>query len=196
MRPIRPVPMKRWGAALLAVICLSPAGVAAETWVGTTSDWTTASNWSPSTVPSGANLAFFIFSVPVVTSVTNASGSIGGLVFTGNAPSYTIALGFQGLTLNGIGIINNNSSVLQTITGGGTSGILTINGGTLNNVNLSMTSSNVIFAGTASAGNASITNISNVNMNNLSTLANATVTKNGGALNFLGTSSGGQASLS
>ena len=36
MRPIRPVPTKRWGAALLAVICLSPAGVAAQTstWVG------------------------------------------------------------------------------------------------------------------------------------------------------------------
>jgi len=186
--------MKRWGAALLAFICLSPAGVAAETWRGTTSDWTTASNWFPNSVPSGANLAFFIFS-DVVTSVTNASGSIGGLVFSGNAPSSTIALGFQGLTINGIGILNNDPSVLQTITGGGTSGILTINGGTLNNVNLSMTSSNVIFRGTASAGNASITNISNVNMNDFSTLANATVTKTGGVLNFLNTSSGGQASV-
>ena len=84
---------------------------------------------------------------------------------------------------------------MQTITGGGTSGIFTINGGTLTNVNLLMTSSNVIFAGTASAVNASITNISNVNMNNSSTLANATVTKNGGVLNFLDTSSGGQASV-
>ena len=134
MRPAWPMLTKRWGAALLAAICLSPAGVAAETWRGTTSDWTTPSNWAPSTVPSGSNLAFFIFS-DVVTNVTNASGSIGGLVFSGNAPSSTIALGFQGLTINGIGILNNDPSVLQTITGGGTSGILTINGGTLTNVN-------------------------------------------------------------
>ena len=152
------------------------------------------SNWAPSTVPSGSNLAFFIFS-DVVTNVTNASGNIGGLVFAGNAPSSTIALGFQGLTINGIGIINNNPSVPQTITGGGTSGILTINGGTLANVNLSMTSSNVNFQGDASAGNASITNISNVNLNDFSTLANATVTKNGGNLNFLNFASGGQASI-
>ena len=62
-------------------------------------------------------------------------------------------------------------------------------------MNLAMTSSNVNFAGTASAGNASITNISNVNMNDFSTLANATVTKNGGNLNFLNFSSGGQASI-
>ena len=91
---------------------------------GTTSDWTTASNWSPSTVPSGSNLALFNFLPDIVTNVTNASGSIGGIVFTGNAPSFTIALGFQGLTINGIGILNNDPSVLQTITGGGTSGIL------------------------------------------------------------------------
>ena len=129
------------------------------------------------------------------TSVTNASGTIGGLLFNdSNTPSYTIDLGFQGLTLASTGIVNN-SSVLQTITGGGTSGILQMNAGTLFNVNLAMTSSSIIFAGTASAGNASITNISNVNMNNSSTLANATVTKNGGALNFLNTSSGGQASV-
>ena len=146
MRPTRPAPMKRWGAALLAVICLSPAGVAAEAWVGTTSDWTTPSNWIPSSVPVRRQSRVIQCLCPrLVTNVTNASGSIGGLVFTGNAPSFTIALGFQGLTLNGIGIINNNPSVVQTITGGGTSGILTINGGTLNDVNLLMTSSNVNF---------------------------------------------------
>ena len=102
----------------------------------------------------------------------------------------------QGLTINGIGILNNNSSVLQTITGGGTSGILTINGGTLTNVNLVDDQLERQFSpASASAGNASITNISNVNMNNSSTLANATVTKNGGNLNFLDFSSGGQASI-
>ena len=91
--------------------------------MGTTSDWTTPSNWFPNSVPAGSNLALFNVSIPgIVTSVTNASGSNGGIVFTGNAPSLTIALGFQGLTLNGIGIINNNPSVVQTITGGGTSG--------------------------------------------------------------------------
>src|SRR5580704_15220478 len=159
--------MEHWGAALLAATCPSPAGVAAQTWVGATSSFTMSSNWSPATVPSG-NGATAIFADTGVTSVTNAIGTIGGLQFNGNAQPYTIDLGFQGLTLNVTGIINN-SSVLQTITGGGTSGILQINAGTLTNVNLAMTSSNVNFAGTASAGNASISNISNVNMNNSST---------------------------
>ena len=100
MRSNQAVPMKRRGAALLAFICLSPAGVAAEAWVGTTSDWTTPSNWFPNSVPAGSNLALFNVTIPgIVTSVTNASGSNGGIVFTGNAPSLTIALGFQGLTL-------------------------------------------------------------------------------------------------
>ena len=188
--------MKRWRAALLAVIWLSPADVAAQIWNGTTSsDFQVSSNWSPAVVPSGAGATAIFVNNKGATSVTNASGTIGGLLFNDiNTPSYTIDLGFQGLTLVSTGIVNN-SSVLQTITGGGTSGILQINAGTLFNVNISATSSNVNFAGTASAGNASITNISNVNMNNSSTLASATVTKNGGALNFLNTSSGGQASV-
>ena len=196
MRSARPASRRRWGAALLAATCLSPAGVAAQIWNGTTSsDFQVSSNWSPAIVPSGTGATATFVNNKGVTSVTNASGTIGGLLFNdSNTPSYTIDLGFQGLTLASTGIVNN-SSVLQTITGGGTSGILQINAGTLFNVNLAMTSSNIIFAGTASAGNASITNISNVNMNNSSTLANATVTKNGGALNFLNTSSGGQASV-
>ena len=195
MRPARPVSRRRWGAALLAATCLSPAGVAAQIWNGTTSsDFQVSSNWSPAVVPSGAGATATFVVAKGFTSVTNATGTIGGLRFENSAPSYTIDLGFQGLTLNSTGIINN-SSFVQTVTGGGTSGILQINAGTLNDVNLLMTSSNVNFAGTASAGNATITNISNVNMNNSSTLANATVTKNGGALNFLNTSSGGQASV-
>ena len=195
MRPARPVSRRRWGATLLAATCLSPAGVAAQIWNGTTSsDFQVSSNWSPAVVPSGAGATATFVVAKGFTSVTNATGTIGGLRFENSAPSYTIDLGFQGLTLNSTGIINN-SSFVQTVTGGGTSGILQINAGTLNDVNLLMTSSNVNFAGTASAGNATITNISNVNMNNSSTLANATVTKNGGALNFLNTSSGGQASV-
>ena len=195
MRPARPVSRRRWGATLLAATCLSPAGVAAQIWNGTTSsDFQVSSNWSPAVVPSGAGATATFVVAKGFTSVTNATGTIGGLRFENSAPSYTIDLGFQGLTLNSTGIINN-SSFVQTVTGGGTSGILQINAGTLNDVNLLMTSSNVNFAGTASAGNATITNISNVNMNNSSTLANATVTKNGGALNFLNTSSGGQVSV-
>ena len=183
----------RCRAAALLVVCLSPASVVAQTWLGTTSSFTTSSNWNPATIPSG-NGATAIFAGAGVTSVTDAIGTIGGIQFNNNAQSYEIALGFQGLTLGGTGIINN-SSVLQTITGGGTSGILRVNAGTLTNVNLAMTSSNVEFAGTASAGNASISNVSNVNMKNSSTLANATVTKNGNSLLFLDTSSGGQASI-
>ena len=190
------VPINRWRATLLAVICLSPADVAAQIWNGTTSsDFQVSSNWSPAVVPSGAGATAIFVNNKSATSVRTPAAPSAALLFNDiNTPSYTIDLGFQGLTLASTGIVNN-SSVLQTITGGGTSGILQINAGTLFNVNIAMTSSNVNFAGTASAGNASITNISNVNMNNSSTLANATVTKNGGALNFLNTSSGGQASV-
>ena len=115
MRPIRPASMKRWGAALLAATCLSPTGVAAQiptsTWIGTTSDFNTASNWNPPSVPLFPQMA--AFSGAGVTSVTNAGGLMSGIQFNG-AQSYIIDVSALGLTLNLTGIVNN-SSVPQTI---------------------------------------------------------------------------------
>ena len=115
MRPTRPVPTRRRGAALLAVICLSPAGVAAQiptsTWIGTTSDFNTATNWNPPGVPLFPQMA--AFSGAGVTSVTNAGGLMPGIQFNGTQP-YIIDVSALGLTINNKGIANN-SSVPQTI---------------------------------------------------------------------------------
>ena len=115
MRPVRPMPTKRRGAALLAVICLSPTGVAAQiptsTWIGTTSDFNTASNWNPPGVPLITRSA--AFAGDGFTSVTGAMGVMPGIQFNGDK-SYVIDISALGLTLNLTGIVNN-SSVSQTI---------------------------------------------------------------------------------
>ena len=187
MRPSRPVPTKRWGAALLAVICLSPAGVAAQiptsTWIGTTSDFNTASNWNPPGVPLITRSA--TFAGAGVTSVTGAMGVLPGIQFNGTQP-YVIDVSALGLTLNLTGIANNSSvpQTIRSLVGGN----LLISGGAVANTNILMSGagSDLLFATSATALNANIvmTNSSNLNMLAQSTLGVATVTMNGGALSF------------
>ena len=179
MRPIQPVARRRWGAALLAVICLSPAGVAAQfptsTWVGTTSDFNTASNWNPPGVPLFPQSA--AFSGAGVTSVTNALGLMPGIQFSG-AQSYVIDVSALGLTLNLTGIANNSSvpQTIRSLVGGN----LFISGGAVANTNILMSGagSDLLFATSATALNANIvmSNSSNLNMLAQSTLGVATVT--------------------
>ena len=86
-------------AGPIVILCALPGFASAQsTWVGTTSDWNTPSNWNPTGVPTGTA----IFNPSTPTSITSSAAiTIPTLQF--NAPGYTLALG-SGLSITGNGI--------------------------------------------------------------------------------------------
>jgi autotransporter-associated beta strand protein len=86
-------------AGPVVILCALPGFASAQsTWVGTTSDWNTPSNWNPTGVPTGTA----IFNPSTPTSITSSAAiTIPTLQF--NAPGYTLALG-SGLSITGNGI--------------------------------------------------------------------------------------------
>jgi len=153
-------------AILLVATCLTPLGAQAQnaTWLAApaTSDFGTASNWTPAVVPTGtAN-----FGTSNTTTVSLSSNpSLGGLQFNAGFSSYTLSGG--SLTLGGAGIINN-SSVGQSLNFNGT--VLTLN--------------NSASAGTGSMPGIpgafiSASGAGGIFLNNNSTAGNATITTSG-----------------
>jgi outer membrane autotransporter protein len=131
---------------------LGMAAAQAQTWNGATTDWNTATNWTPNTVPS----VTATFSNTGSTTVDNASGNvtIGAISFTAvpNAQAYTINID-NTFTINGAGVTNSstntqifnvNSATLSfnNSATAGSASITTNNGGSTN------------FTGTSSGGSA------------------------------------------
>ncbi|HYX83200.1 MAG TPA: autotransporter-associated beta strand repeat-containing protein, partial [Gemmatimonadales bacterium] len=162
-------------AALFASVCLSAVAILVPnaahtqdaTWIGTTSDWNTASNWAPSSVP--INTA--TFSNTGVTNVTISSGtSIGTIQFTTVAPVYSFAVNFALFEINGAGIVNN-SAFAPSFTNNGA----------------------ITFTNASSAGNSSLINNGGFTLSftDTSTAGSATITTNNGALTQFATNSTG-----
>ncbi|MGH7654881.1 MAG: hypothetical protein ACREN6_09480, partial [Gemmatimonadaceae bacterium] len=110
------------GAADTVHVVVTVAGAATHTWTGATSNaWTTASNWSPASVPGSADSVF----IPVAATLPtlSASTTVGAIVVDTGAP-LTITTGAT-LTVNGAidatgGIVGTGSVVLagsKTATG-------------------------------------------------------------------------------
>lgn len=82
----------------------------------TSSDWNTAANWTPATVPNGPqDVATFETSNQTGISLS-VSNEVNGLVFDPGASPFTLTVGvtaFVELTISGAGI-TNNSGVTQT----------------------------------------------------------------------------------
>ena len=95
--------------ALLASTCLA-APAFAETWLANpgSSDFNTAANWDPASVP----LAVAVFGNSTITTLTfSGSRNLDAFQFNAGAPAYTFDLtaGF-GVRFNGNGIVNNSSN--------------------------------------------------------------------------------------
>ena len=140
--------------ALLACIAvLAPACTWAQsTWVGGTStDWSDASNWSPSGVPSGVNAIVNTSSGNLATVTTDVTASQPNLLRIGDGASGTMYLQAGGsFTVNGETWIGNTGSGVGTnnISGGtytgnhwfavgrgGGQGTVNMTGGNLNTFN-------------------------------------------------------------
>ena len=181
----------RLTVGLLLGTCLSPAIASAQSWVGATSDFNTAANWGPPTVPGTGETA--TFSTLGVTGITfSADVGVGAFQFNGGALSHTFTLDARALTFDGAGI-TNSSSVPQTIasinggaltfTGASTSGSarLTASGGT----------TATVFQDTSNAGSSTIgvSAGSVLQFLDSSTAGTATVTVDNADVTFFGSSS-------
>ena len=125
--------------ALLLVLVSQPVRAGSATWNlnPISSDWNTATNWTPATVPNSAT-DVATFGVSNTTAVgLSTSVLVDSIIFDPGASAYTITASTGGvggsLTLGGAGIVNNS-------------------GLTQNFVVTSWPSSQAIFTGTSTAG--------------------------------------------
>jgi outer membrane autotransporter protein len=197
LRPVRPVSLKRWGAALLAVTCLSPLGAAAQTtWQGITSTYSTPGNWSAG-VPSSTGTGIFTNTgTPAVTGVGGGGVSdVGTWQFRSGAPAYTFAVS-NDFTFN-VGGIVNNSAQAPAITIGNSGRISFANSSGAgdatftNNAGFAPTTG-LAFNDSSTAGTATIINNGPMFFRNSSTANIANITNNG-LLIFSENSSAGSA---
>jgi len=150
------------------------------TWLSapSSSDFDTAANWSPATVPTNTAT----FGASNTTSLTFSSNAtvIGTLQFQAGAPAYTLTTGANALDINGVGIVNNSSSALI-----------------IANINNTNNNFGTFFQGTSTAANTIIHDIGGyVEFAFSSTAANATITNTAqGAAFFANTSTAGNANI-
>lgn len=171
----------------------------------TTGDWNTVANWTPATVPNGSDdVATFSFSHQTSVSIFGVEIELSSLVFDPGASAFTIAftanLPLTGITLSGIGIVNN-SGVLQTFVCD--LGTITFTQNATAGELIAYTSVyGIDFHDNASAGNCTFTREGNmaglINFYDTSTAGQATFTNNpgyGSAVIFNGNSTAGTATI-
>src|SRR5215831_6165140 len=164
-------------AALLAAMPAHAQNATGST-APANSDFNTAANWNPATVPTGT--AFFGAStIAGLTFNPGAVNSLGGFAFNAGAPAYSFSLATaSSLTFTGAGIVNNSSNAPS--------------------FSLPFTSL-LAFTNSSTAGNASITNSGSAAVTqflNSSSAANATITTtNSGFTSFNDSSTAGSATI-
>jgi autotransporter-associated beta strand protein len=175
-----------WFAALAM-----PARAQDATWLlnPATSDYNTAANWSPATVPTGT--AFFgATNVPNLTFSSAATG-VGGWTFIAGAPAYTFTLGGSALLFNGAGIVINAGSVTVdnlislSFIGPSSAGSAVIN---------NASSGTIGFNGTSTSANAIINNAGRISLGEQGGLGSATIA-NTGFVSFQNHSRGDNATI-
>src|SRR6266446_10585151 len=82
-----------------------------------TGNWSTASNWTPATVPNGPNDTATFATSNIRFVAPEGATQVNGIVFNPGASRFTIALLTQTLTISGVGI-TNNSGIMQNFAPG------------------------------------------------------------------------------
>jgi len=216
-----------WRSAGPGVLCLlivlpwtSSAGAQDATWISNpaiaagSSDFNTATNWTPGSVPNGTAT----FGQSNGTSIGFSSNTqIGGFTFTPAASNYAFSVNFFTLFLEGAGVLVNGGSASFTTENSGhlffinttSAGAATIinNGGGVTEFQSRSTagSATIIdnsggfttFGILSTAGNANITNNSggNITFTSGSTAGNSTIS-NSGNIQFLNNATAGNANIS
>ena len=105
------------GPLFFCAVATLHAGSATWNLDPASSDWNTAANWTPNTVPNGpSDTATFDVSNTTTISVANGVLEVAAIIFNSGASAFTIADDSRAatqLTVSGAGIVNN-SPTLQT----------------------------------------------------------------------------------
>src|SRR5713101_4819680 len=173
-------------AAAILTLLLSTASssfAGSATWLANpaTGNWSTASNWTPATVPDGpADTATFATSNIRFVAPEGAT-EVNGIVFNPGASRFTIALLTTTLTISGVGITNNSGITQNFAPGPGA--IDFMNSATAGGSNVAFTDAGTVqFFNTSTAGNATFTNNGAVKFFDTSTAGNGTLTNSGGGI--------------
>ena len=161
---------------------LMPLEAAAQTWIGTTGDYGTASNWSPATVPGNAS-ATATFAASGTSAITIGVVRVGSFVFDSGAPAYTFAIDSSGaLFFQGTGIVNSSTAAQTFSVSNSLANISFFNSATAGNARFSLTNGFVLFNDLSNAGTA-VVNASggSVQASHGASLADATVSLSGSA---------------
>jgi len=161
-------------AFVLATTTSSFAGSA--TWGANpaTGNWSTATNWTPATVPNSPNDTATFATSRVRFVAPEGATEVNSVVFNPGASQFTIALLTTTLTISGSGVTNNSGINQNFVPGPG----------------------EIDFTNSATAGGSNVvfTNAGNVQFFNTSTAGSATFTNNG-AVKFFDTSTAGAVTL-
>ena len=155
-----------------------------------TTDWNTATNWTPATVPNGlADTAMFASSNqrrPLITTDTE----VNGILFNAGASAFTIDFLFTlpTLTISGVGI-TNDSGIVQNFAPSPAQ-ITFLNSATAGSLTHFTNAGTITFGGNSTADNATFTNNGGVTFTNTATAANSTFTNNS-VVSFLDSSTAG-----
>jgi uncharacterized protein with beta-barrel porin domain len=188
-------------AAAAALVAAMPAHAQDATWspAPVNSDFNTAANWTPATVPTGT--AFFGAStITGLTFNTGTATSLGGFTFNAGAPAYSFSLAVaSSLTFTGAGIVNNSSNA-PSFSLPSSSVLAFTNSSTAGNASITNSGNSAVtqFFNSSTAANATITNTNNgfTSFNDGSTAGNANIaSSSGGFVGFLGSSTAGNAVL-
>ncbi|HTG45343.1 MAG TPA: autotransporter-associated beta strand repeat-containing protein, partial [Verrucomicrobiae bacterium] len=119
-----------WFPALLWAATTPFASAGSATWSAhpVSSDWTTAANWIPATVPDGPD-DVATFSTSDITAVTlHSSVEVNAIVFAPGASPFTINPTERSITFIGGGVINNSEITQNFVIDTATTGFLYFKG--------------------------------------------------------------------
>src|SRR5207248_5008352 len=182
---LRSLPSTFLALAAILTLLLSTASssfAGSATWKASpaTNDWSTASNWTPRTVPNGpADTATFVRSNQTDVLVTTDI-EVNSIVFNPRASAFTIdfPLGAPTLTITGVGITNNSGIVQNFAPSSGNTFITFLNSATAGSLTAFTNNGAITFGGTSTADNAAFTNNGQVNFVNAATAGDAAFTNN------------------
>jgi len=105
---------------IFVLTAIAYAGSAQWNFTPTSTDWNTATNWTPTTVPNGpSDTATFDLSNTTNLSIS-ADSEVTAITFSPVSPGYTIAVNPSfTLTVSGVGIFNQSAITQQFVTNGG-----------------------------------------------------------------------------
>ncbi|RAI41572.1 hypothetical protein CH338_02650 [Rhodoplanes elegans] len=185
-------------AALLAgtALLVLPSAVRAQSadWTGassTTANWSDTANWSAGVPTATATFP----NTPNTVAVVDVASTIETIVFTSDAPAYTINV-MAGFDITGAGVVNN-SSATQTfdVFGGGL--IVFQNASSAGNATYNLFTAALTFDHGSTAGSATIVNSSSstLSFTGASSAGSATITNDSSLLQFYGTATAAAATI-